>query len=381
MVVRVEVSPALLAWASKRSRRAPAELAARFPKLAEWERGELRPTLHQLEDFARATYTPLGFLFLSQPPVEKLPVPDFRTIGNAEIAQPSPNLLDTIYLCEQRQEWFRGYSRSNGEAALDFVGSLNTTIGVVDAAERMRAALGFQLDVRRSFPTWTAALRGLAEHAEQAGVLVMASGVVGSNTHRVLDPEEFRGFALVDPLAPVVFINGADSKSAQIFTLAHELAHVWLGQSALSNPSLQDVASRGAERWCNEVAAELLVPLAALQQEFRPHVDLAVELQRLARVYKVSTLVVLRRVFDAGYMPWDAFQKAFRHELVRVLEIRPEAGGNFYNTQPVRTSKRFAKAVISSTLEGQTLYRDAFSLLGFKKLSTFEELSQRLEVT
>ena len=373
----------MFAWATERSRRDPEYLAGRFPKLATWERGEGQPTLKQLEDFARATYTPLGTFFLPAPPEESLPLPDFRTLANAELARPSPNLLDTIYLCEQRQEWYRDFARAIGQPELPFVGSLSTAADSDAAADSMRAALGFDLQARREYSTWEAAFRGLVEQAEAAGVLVMVSGVVASNTHRALDPDEFRGFALVDPVAPLVFINGADTKAAQIFTLAHELTHIWLGESALSNPSLGGVRGNRVERWCNEVAAELLVPLASLREKLKREEELPATLARLARAYKVSTLVILRRVFDAGGLSSDTYWSAFRDELARVREAssRSAGGGDFYNTQPSRVSRRFARAVIADTLEGRTLHRDAFRLLGFKKASTFEELGQRLGVT
>jgi Zn-dependent peptidase ImmA (M78 family) len=377
--VRAAVSPRLLTWARERSGLEVDELANRFPKLTEWERGERTPTLKQLEDFARATHTPVGFLFLSEPPEERVPIPDYRTMGDVGVRRPSPDLLDTIFACQQRQEWYRDFAQVTREDPVAFVGSLTTSVPVVEAAEQIRATLRFDPGERGH--TWSDALRTLVDHAEELGGLVMVSGVVGANTHRRLDPEEFRGFSLVDQLAPLVFVNGADTKAAQIFTLAHELVHLFLGETALDDADLGVAPTNPVERWCNQVAAEVLVPLGSLRDALSPDVPVVDELESLARRFKVSTLVVLRRVHDAGRLSWDEYQTAYRDELARILELlgeRSGTGGNFFNTQPGRVSKRFARAVIVSTLEGQTLHRDAFQMLGVKKLSTFEELVSRL---
>jgi transcriptional regulator with XRE-family HTH domain len=217
-MMRVEVQPKLLRWARERAGFDLGELTHRFPQLAAWARGAVRPTLKQIERFAKATYTSIGYFFLQDPPIERVPIPDFRTVGNRHIGRPSPNLLDTIYICQQRQEWYRDFSRSMGGEPLAFVGSLRETGDVVQMAALIRRALGFDVTERQRIPTWTDALRRFIAQADALGVLMMVSGVVGSNNQRKLDPQELRGFALADDLAPLVFINGADTKAAQMFT-------------------------------------------------------------------------------------------------------------------------------------------------------------------
>lgn len=379
---RIAVNRQLLTWARERAGMDALELAGRFPKLEEWEAGSVLPTLRQLEEFARAVHVPIGYLFLPAPPLEALPIPDFRTLADRVVTRPSPNLLDTIYLCQQRQDWYRDYARVHSLGPLAFVGSVRTQESPERVAEAMRQTLALSIAERQQSPTWTDALRQLIGKAEDAGVLVMASGVVGSNSHRKLSVEEFRGFALADELAPLVFINGADSKAAQMFTLAHELAHLWLGESGISDPEAGRLAEPGIERWCNAVAAEFLMPLALLRQDYQAGVPITDEIQRLARSFKVSTLVALRRLFDAGFIDEPTLWQNYREELARIrrLDRGGSGGGDFYRTLGARTGKRFARAVLSSTLEGQTLFQDAFRMLGVRKTSTFYEAARELGV-
>lgn len=379
MSVRVSVSPALLAWARERSGVPFDEVASKFPSLSDWESSRKEPTLKQLEKFANSMHAPIGYLFLAEPPEEMLPVPDFRTMGDEPVRHASPDLLETVYLCQQRQDWYRDYALVNRESPISFVGSFRVGMNVVEAAARMSQALSFGPAERGS--NWTEALSRLIDTADRFGVLVMVSGIVGSNTHRKLDPREFRGFALADELAPVIFINGVDTKAAQIFTLAHELVHIGLGDSGVDDVDMSVQVANETERWCNEVAAEFLVPVASIRDFRVNRNNLTEQLSRLAREFKVSTLVVLRRLFDAGFFTLEQFRAAYAEELERVLtfmEARSGSGGNFYNTQPLRVSKRFARAIIESTQEGQTLHRDAFKMLGFKRVSTFNELAAHL---
>ena len=377
---RVEVNKELLRWARERAGLNIAALARRFPHLDAWESGEAQPTLKQLEAFAKATYTPVGYLFLQTPPVETVPIPDFRTVANTHVGHPSPNLLDTVYLCQQRQEWYRDFARAMGEDSLGFVGSVSVTGDVISTAADIRHALGFDIEERRRIPTWSDALRRFIEQADALGVLVMCSGVVFNNNRRRLDPDEFRGFAIADDMAPLVFINGADTRAAQMFTLAHELAHIWLGQSAVSDAQAVQIPEHKVERWCNEVAAELLVPLRVLRDELSQAGEMSGEVGRLARRFKVSTLVILRRLHDAGALTREELWNAYEVEVERLRAIPRGTGGNFYLTLGARVSKRFARALVAHTLEGHSSFTEAFRLLGVKKMATFHDLGQSLGV-
>lgn len=380
--MRVDVKPKILEWACERSGQTIDLLKQRqsLRKLPDWISGKTSPTLRQLEYFARTTHTPFGYFFLPEPPEESVPIPDLRTLGNEHIGYPSPDLLDTLYICQQRQEWYQDFARSTGESPLPFVGSVRLQSDVVAVAKNIQQALRFNVEERANISTWTDALRHFIAQADSTGIMVMVSGIVGSNTRRPLNPQEFRGFALAEPLAPLVFINGKDTKAAQMFTLAHELAHIWLGETALSDVGPVTMPSNKVEVWCNKVAAEFLVPLAILHDTYRGDIPLREELDYLARWFKVSTLVILRRLHDAGKLSREVLRREYDEELERVRSIPGRSGGDFYLTLPVRVSKRFARALVISTLEGQTLHRDAFRLLGFSKLATLHELGHKLGV-
>jgi Zn-dependent peptidase ImmA (M78 family) len=384
--VRVEVRPPLLEWARARSGIGEEDWERRFPRYEAWLAGDTAPTLKQLEEFAHKTHTPVGFLFLDTPPAEPVPIPDFRTVGDRPVGDfevVSADLLDVVYTCQARQEWYRNHQLLNGEDPVRFVGTLRTATPVVAAAAAMGEVLQWDADARAACRTWSDALTRLRENAEAAGVLVMISGIVGSDTHRKLRPEEFRGFALADDYAPLVFINGADGKAAQVFTLAHELAHLWLGETALSDLDPAAVRDNAVERWCNQVAAELLVPMEEFQALFDPGTDLRAQLDPLAAHFRVSTQVILGRIREAGHLSWEEFFHELAVERDRIAAITSEAGGsggNFYNTKPVQVSKRFAAALVASAFEGQTTYPVAFRLLGLKKASTFDSLAEHLGV-
>ncbi|MFQ5500648.1 MAG: DNA-binding protein, partial [Candidatus Zixiibacteriota bacterium] len=166
MTTRAPVNPDLLDWALERAGVSADTLAGKFPKLHEWLTGELAPTLKQLEAFANATHTAVGLLFLPQPPEEPLPIPDFRTLPEARLSRPSASLLDTIYLCQQRQAWYRDHQRLYGAEPLAFVGSATVADQVSDVAAGIAQTIGFDLAERGQLPNWSEALRRLIAQIE-----------------------------------------------------------------------------------------------------------------------------------------------------------------------------------------------------------------------
>ena len=298
---------------------------------------------------------------------------DLRTVGSKGVRRPSPDLLEVVHLCQRRQDWYREYAEQHGEEPRSFVGSATLSRSVTDVAAEMRRALEFGTDARR---TSVDSMRLFVDRTEATGVLVMVSGVVKNCTNRPLDPDEFRGFALVDPLAPLVFVNGADSKPAQMFTLAHELAHLWLGQSALSDASLNVSVSSRIETWCNQVAAEFLVPLDEIQALASD--DPLTDLDLHRKAFKASTLVVLRRLWDAGMIDAVQFRAAYAQASQGAASKPRSSGGDFYNTLPIRASRRFVRALIASTLEGKTLYREALQLLSISSVKTLNGIGEKV---
>lgn len=376
--LRVPVEPALLRWACARNGRAPADYAERF-HLKAWIARTEQPTLKQLEAFAGATSTPIGYFFLATPPTEALPIQDFRTT-TGDAPRPSPELLDAVRDCQARQSWYHDFAVAAGHPRLPFVGSVTVKDDVVRVAASMRGQLGFDLAARRKMKSVDDAFSRLVEHVEDAGVLVMKSGIVGSNTHRKLEVDEFRGFTLVDERAPLVFVNGSDAKAAQIFTLAHELGHVWLGKAGVSDEQPDRFDGESIERWCNLLAAELLVPIDDLKREVPMKFDLDQELVRLMRLYRVSSLVVLRRLREIRRLDEGRFREAYAKAIAAARRSSGDSGGDFYRTLAVRVGNRFARALVTRTMEGHVLFRDAFRMLGVSNAGTFEKFATRLGV-
>ena len=377
---RVQVSREVLEWAVDYSRRG-AYLFGKYPKLQDWLDGTVWPTARQLRDFARDARVAEGWMYGSEPPDMKLDIPDMRTVGSVELADPSPDLIDTVFDCQIRQDWYMGYAEAEGLGELEFVGTCTTKTSSEVAAASMREHLGFGF-TKREATDRNGYRAALVDCAENAGVLVMMNGVVGNNTRRKLDINEFRGFALSDRLAPLVFVNTNDSLSAQLFTIAHELGHIWLGESAISAPDSDSASVHPMESWCNAVAAEFLVPISEML-EMVGRRDPLDALEQLGRRFKVSDHVLLRRLRDADLINGDRYRVAYKGAVDRaraVLERSGGSGGNFYATLPTRVSRRFLETLYLDTQYGNTQHAEAYRLSGVSNGDTFDNLGRELGI-
>jgi len=361
---RVAVSKKVLDWALDRSGLTLSDLEGKFPRLRQWVDGQIQPTLRQLESLAKSTLTPFGFFFLDEPPEERLPVPYFRTLGDEASYGHSPDLLETIHTMQRRQDWLREFLVDQGMEALKFVRSVRPNEPPASVGQRIRDALHLNMGWAAQQTSWTESLHVLRDAMENAGIIVVVNGIVGNNTHRKLDTEEFRGFVLVDEISPLVFVNGADGRAAQMFTLAHELAHVFFGSSAAFDLREMSPAKDPTEQACNRVAAEFLVPEQQIRRIWPSVRDDSERFQSIAREFKVSELVAARRALDLGLIAKVGFLTFYNDYRNKERRKIPPEGGNFYATQNLRIGRRFASSVVRAAKEGKLLYSEAYRLTG-----------------
>ncbi len=379
-MTRVPVPPEMLRWACERAGYDMEHVAARIPQFPAWIRRERQPTLKQLEKLAKLTHTPLGYLFLPEPPNERLPIPDYRTVTGTARGRPSPDLLDTLYTMQRRQAWLRESLVENDAEPLAFVASARSSDDPDAVGREMRRVLGLDGGWAAGIRTWQDAVSELRRMIEQLGVMAVLNGVVGNNTHRPLNVEEFRGFALTDPYAPLIFVNGADAKSAQMFTLAHELAHIWLGREGLSGFETLFPGGTDVEDWCNQAAAEFLAPAREVRVHWREVMRKAGRFEDLARTFKVSPVVAARRALDLNLVDQNAFFDFYEHYVNHEHKgDKTPDGGNFYNNQNTRVGKLFALQVLRAAMEGRIGFKEAYDLTGLRG-GTFQEYARRLGV-
>lgn len=364
-LMNTEVKPNIdmLIWAIQRAGYELRDFTTRFPKVLDWLEHKKKPTLKQLEDFSHRVHLPFGYLFLDKPPKESLSFPFFRS-GKAEKDNVSLNLYDTILLLQKRQDWLVEYLNENEFNPLEFVGKFAKNHNCIEIVDDIRKVLNLDKEWASKLKSWEDALNYLSGRIEEAGIIMTFNSVVENNNYRPIEVEECRGFVLVDHLAPFMFINAADGKAAQMFTIAHELAHIWIGKSAGFDIEKLMPPNDPVELLCDHVAAEFLVPKDSFLRLWERNQNL----KQLARYFKISPIVMARRALDLHKITrqeFFSFYNAYMADL-KAKKANTGSGGDFYATQKKRMSLRFAAHVNQAVKEKQLLYRDAYKLTGLK---------------
>ncbi|WP_066646338.1 ImmA/IrrE family metallo-endopeptidase [Christensenella timonensis] len=381
--INVPVNPKVLQWAINKANLDFDDVLYTFPKLNKWLEGISQPTIKQIEKLSMKTHIPFGYFFLKTPPEEKIELLEYRTIQNDIVNQPSRELVDTIYDMERRQEWMKEYLIQQDESPLSFVHSVYPDDSVLSIVEKIRKDINIKKEWYVDFKTTHDSFVYLRRKVEAAGIMIMMNGVVGNNTHRKLDVSEFRAFVIVDKYAPLIFINAGDAWSGRIFSLCHELAHIWFGISELYNETYKSEANYAnpIEIKCNAVAAELLVPRDVFDIQWNQSniSDVSEKIKDLAKYFNVSNLVIAKKAFDTKKVAISIYNEIYEETMDNVKEKNQKGngGGDYFKTAKSRMDFRFFKAISDSVNNGTLLYTDAYKLTGLSR-NSFEHFEKTM---
>ena len=386
MQVNVNISPEILNWVLGQTR--PETLNGQIVEYLEsWHQGKKEPTFNQIEKVSKATGIPLGYFFLQTPPVEDTSLVEFRTIDSIALDTPSRNLMDTMHDMERIQDWVRDYLISEGDSPLTFVGDLKSQPDSIMFAQHVREILDIKTDWYTSCKNAEESFSYIRTAMSNAGTVVMMSGIVENNTHRPLDIDEFRAFAMVDKYAPLIFINSNDSTNGKLFSLLHEFAHICIGENSLFNDRYSNGTKvKKSETLCNAVAAEILVPHQAFIEAWKAcednnNHDFKETIRQLSEKFKCGITVIARKAYDGHLISYNIYNEiaqlaiSLYNESRKKKKERGEGGGDFYRTAASRIDKRFLNMLVGSVKSGRTLYSDAFRLTNTNR-STFCNLAE-----
>jgi len=347
------------------------DILKRKPKSKKWFTGEDYPTYNQLIELSKKFNVPYGYFFFEELPKYEMPMPHYRTIKDNNFT-PSEELLDSIKFAQKVQEWAKDILLEFGNGKIDFCGKYKNNLDLYAIVDELKVIFDVKEGWTKSIKTWKETFKYLVNKAEEKGIIVLINGVVGNNTHRKLDVNEFRGFVLYDEIAPVIFINNEDALSAKIFTLIHEVVHILIGESASFDYKDLQPADNEIEKFCDKCAAEFLVPEKELLEVSKQTKDY----EKLAKHFKVSQIVIARRLYDLNSINRDDFieflQKNKEKEYIKSIS----KGGNFYETVKLRLSQRFLNLLKSAIHENVITYKDALLITELKAKSFFKLIGE-----
>ena len=374
------ITPEVLKWARERAKLSLEEAAEKIKRPAEeiasWEDGSQMPSIAQARRASKVYKRPFAAFYLPEPPKDFDTLRDFRSLPGEERGVFSPELELIIREAFFRQKELRLILIQEGVQPLSFVGSASLDDNPIDVAEDIRRSLKITYEDQREFSNRTQAFKVWMNKVEDIGIFVFR--------RRNIPLREARGFTISDDIVPIIFINSDDSKTGQVFTLAHELAHLWLDVGGISNYETEfftlntEDEIRNIEIFCNKVAANVLIDEATFTNNWRSivqsyQIDDAIE--KLANRFFVSEEMVARRVLDMGEINQEKYQElrwyfAERFNQFKEIERKrwkeSDGGPSYYLKAASMLGYSLTKTVIAAYLSGSISARDASHILSVK---------------
>lgn len=378
----VGVQPEVLRWARESIGKSPEDVARALKRPARdieaWERGDKVPTYAQLEKLAYKVYKrPLAVFFFPRPPEEKDPKSEFRTLPYEDLKDLAPDTYLHIRRARAYQLSLRelfGNASPNPDPVFRSV-ALSKNASVVEQAAIVRSHLGISLEQQNGWRDDEFALKQWRSSIERAGIFVF------KNTFK---QKTISGFSLSDDCFPLIYLNNSTTKTRQIFSLFHELAHLLLqmnGIGKIDRSYVKDLPGREqkTELFCNALAAEILIPVADFERQTSEVLKNIEGLPNryfaeLAERYGVSREAVLRRFLDQGRVEAGFYERKAKEWSA---QQKPAGGGNYYRNVNAYLSESFAREVVRRYYRRQLTLEQASEYLGIKTKS-FENLEQHL---
>ena len=379
--VNVNIQPAIISWAL--SQTSEEKLGTKLvDNIKHWLDGTKSPTFNQIEDFSKKSHIPLGYFFLQTPPIEQISLLEYRTLDSIQLTNPSRNLIDTIHDMEAVQEWMVNYRKEWNYDTISIVGSLKGITDISVIADTIRKDLGLNIAWYKDCGNPSEAFNKVRGLLEECGIVVMMNGIVGKNTHRALDVNEFRAFAMVNEWAPLIFINGADSAGGRLFSLFHELVHLWIGENDLYNDTKYSANGiKPIEVTCNAVAGALMVPKTVFLEKWNNNTndDIHEKIKELARMFRCSSSVIARRALDNKKIDQNVYNMVIADAIEAYIQTKQEksSGGDYYRVARSKLDGVFVRALCESVNSGRTSFTEAYRLTNTTS-KTFSEVASGL---
>lgn len=377
---RAHINPDLFVWARKQVNADPEMLARRagtsLDILKKWEKGEKRPTHRQLHKAADALGRSVAFFYLNEPPEEEQPRLEMRRVYARPPEKDSYEFSRQVHECMQRRALAIELYELLEEEPSRFTLRFELSQSPEDIATEIRKRLAVSVEDQFSWKGDYEALKRWRQALEKIDVLVFQT--------EALPLEQARGFAVFKEILPIVAFNSYDSVRGRIFTLLHEFAHVLLGESVLHTRSVYE-SKQQVERWCNQLAAAILVPAESLKN--RPEILekgssaswAEKEVTRLARKYWVSPSALIRRLKNFGYISSASFNKLRKKFDARrstpVKKQKKSKGGSHFNNVLARMGTKIPNLAFEGFNSGVLSTRDLSNIMGTRvaSLGEFEE--------